>query len=828
MAKGAIDRGSNRFFRLAPILVLNGSLLMHILRLAQFRVVCLLALIVILPASQVSAQQVATDPTSTHIFPAGGRRGTVVPVRVGGECLPPYTRFRLVGDGVSADAELVEKVTGNYEASPRRKPGETPMNYPREWKSAITIAADAPLGQKLWRVSSARGGTGARPFMVGDLPEFIETESNSVPEKAEQLTLPVVVNGQIAGERDLDYFRFTGIENDVVSIDVAAARLGSSLDPVVELTDENGRRLPIEGFRIGSDPVLVFRVPKSGEYRLLVTNLNFRGGPQYVYRITISTAPFVKFAFPPGGLAGTSGTVELFSAIAANSTKSWTEKITFPAGPAGPFVFSNAISSPHPVLLETTDLPTLVEAEPNDGVSTATSILPSMAAYGRLSRSADEDWYTFTAVKDQPLTIECRAFPPGFGALPVVTVCDAGGLGLATVSTAEKLPAPCRIDWRAPADGKFLIRVRDVRQGQSDGVDAPYCLTVRPTRLNFTLTATTDNANMVQGARGEIDLKIDRQGGFFLPIDLHIDGLPSGVRVEPVQIPAGLDQVKLAFIAEGETRPGDSILKITGKAKSGNEIISCGLTAKHLGRDTEDVSLGLPTVDHLQLTVRHKPVFRLHCNEAYQYAYRGTIYPYLMEIDRLDGFDGPVTLEMADRQIKDLDGVEIINSTFSAGTSQLMLPLYMPENMHINVQAHSNVYSQGYVVFQDKWGQRQSMLQVSEMRCMIRPLPTVVKLRVVEKSIALRPGEKAGCTLHLDRTTNFSGALSVELVSPPPGIRLERVTIPADATDAVAVLSIAEGVTFSPQRQLTFRAQGDLPGGVKVVSEATVPVFSGP
>jgi hypothetical protein len=64
------------------------------------------------------------------------------------------------------------------------------------------------------------------------------------------------------------------------------------------------------------------------------------------------------------------------------------------------------------------------------------------------------------------------------------------------------------------------------------------------------------------------------------------------------------------------------------------------------------VSLGSPLVDHLQLTVRHKPVFRLFGNEAYQYVYRDTVYPYLMEVERRDGFDGPIQLEVADRQTK--------------------------------------------------------------------------------------------------------------------------------------------------------------------------------
>ena len=96
-------------------------------------------------------------------------------------------------------------------------------------ESAIEIAPDAPLGSQLWWLSCARGGTGGRPFVVGDLPEFIETESNSVPDKAESLTLPVTLNGQIDAERDMDYFCFDAGQGEVVVADVVAARIGSPL-----------------------------------------------------------------------------------------------------------------------------------------------------------------------------------------------------------------------------------------------------------------------------------------------------------------------------------------------------------------------------------------------------------------------------------------------------------------------------------------------------------------------------------------------------------------------------------------------------------------------
>ena len=145
----------------------------------------LACLCVLLASATAAAQQVTTDPASTHIFPAGGRRGTTVQVRVGGECLPPQTRFRIAGEGIVAPPELGSRAAFRGEPSPRRKPGEQHINYPKEWNSEIQIAADAPPGPRHWWLSCARGGTGARTFLVGDLPEFIETESNSLPERAE-------------------------------------------------------------------------------------------------------------------------------------------------------------------------------------------------------------------------------------------------------------------------------------------------------------------------------------------------------------------------------------------------------------------------------------------------------------------------------------------------------------------------------------------------------------------------------------------------------------------------------------------------------------------
>ena len=86
-----------------------------------------------------SAQPVPSrDPTSTHIFPAGGRRGTTVMVRVGAECLPPGANLFVLGAGVKVPLTLGTRVTDDGEPSPRRKPTEIPVSYPKQWRSEVS------------------------------------------------------------------------------------------------------------------------------------------------------------------------------------------------------------------------------------------------------------------------------------------------------------------------------------------------------------------------------------------------------------------------------------------------------------------------------------------------------------------------------------------------------------------------------------------------------------------------------------------------------------------------------------------------------------------
>jgi hypothetical protein len=85
---------------------------------------------------------------------------------------------------------------------------------------------------------------------ISDEPEIAEQEPNDSILQAQTVSLPVTINGHInssgkqSGTPDEDYFRFHATKGEKLNIDVAAARLGSPLDSVIEVLDEKGKAIP--------------------------------------------------------------------------------------------------------------------------------------------------------------------------------------------------------------------------------------------------------------------------------------------------------------------------------------------------------------------------------------------------------------------------------------------------------------------------------------------------------------------------------------------------------------------------------------------------------
>jgi hypothetical protein len=787
---------------------------------AFFAITAILLIVGICPAP-AEAQPVPTrDSSSTHIFPAGAQRGSTVAVRVGAECIAPGTRLLVEGQGVSpGDSELRQRLPSRGEPSPRRKPTEVPITYPKEWAAELRVAADAPLGTAYWRVHSAQGGTGSRPFIIGDLPEFVETESNSAPELAENVAVPVTINGQISGERDADYFRFHVRAGQWIVLETVCRRLGSRLDPVLDISRDDGQLQPVEKMYLGEDPVLAFQAPQDGQYLLRIANISFHGDPAHVYRINVTGKPLPRLVVPSSGKPGTEADFTIAAFPQAMMPEPARVGVRVPSDAAGEFRWENDLFST-PVSILVDDLDVVGETETSDGALPASLAWPVIVD-ARMDWPADIDQFPLSVRAGDRLSIECRAWPRTSGVIPVVSL-RGEQTELGRAQSIDAADGVCRIDWVATADETVSLLVSDL--GSQHGALAGYRLRIDRGRPDFSLSLASDQFDVVQGANAELTVNTTRFGGFDGEIELLVDGLPEGVTMGEAKIPAGQPQTKITLTATSEARSATCVLHVRGRATLDGRTVERVARSRHLGRDGEGNAYAGETLDRLHLSVRHAPVFRLFCGEAYQYAHRGTIYPYLMEIERLNGFDAPITLQLGDRQNRDLDGIEMLEVTFPAGQSQVLLPILLPETMHINIQSQSQIYCQGYASFTDAHGERQSVLVVSEKRNMLRTLPPVAKLEAMQPQIAAAAGSRATCRLRLERTSNFTGPVTIELVEPPGGVVAAPCTIPAGENEALATIEFPAQTVGEPPHALRFRACGDMAGGAQFVSEAEIAI----
>ena len=83
------------------------------------------------------------------------------------------------------------------------------------------------------------------PVALGDNPEVREQEPNDAPETAQEVPVPVTVNGRTGVPGDGDLFSFPARRGETLVLEVRARRLLSPLDSVLQVLDSEGR--PVAG-----------------------------------------------------------------------------------------------------------------------------------------------------------------------------------------------------------------------------------------------------------------------------------------------------------------------------------------------------------------------------------------------------------------------------------------------------------------------------------------------------------------------------------------------------------------------------------------------------
>jgi hypothetical protein len=104
-----------------------------------------------------------------------------------------------------------------------------------------------------------------------------------------------------------------------------------------------------------------------------------------------------------------------------------------------------------------------------------------------------------------------------------------------------------RLHFEAPADGTYLLRVRDVRG--LEGERFAYRLTAREPTPDYSIAFDPRSFNIPKGGRVSVTVTAERKDGFNGPIDVEFVDLPSGLTSAAGRIPADADTTVLMIAA---------------------------------------------------------------------------------------------------------------------------------------------------------------------------------------------------------------------------------------------------------------------------------------
>lgn len=496
-------------------------------------------------------------PTVTHLYPAGGQRGTTVKVTVAGTFPVWPAKAWVSGKGVSVAAGKVK--------------GE--LN--------VTIAADAEPGLRWLRAYDATGGGNLRPFLVGTLPEVREKEPNNAPGEAQKLPGPAVVNGRLQKSGDVDCFSIEAKKGQVLVASLEANRtLRSPMDGVLQVLSADGIVLEQNNDFHGLDPQIDYAVPRDGTYVVRVfafpqtpdATINFAGGEAYVYRLTVTTGGFADHASPLAISRARPGKVRLVGWNIPDAAR----------------LLSVPVDERETVSLTAAGVcnPVAVRLEPHEAHDdTAGGVKGPLAVpftvTGRLAKREGVATYGFTAKKGQPLAIEAEAQALGFPLAPVLRVVDATGKQLVRAEPPA-LYRDVALTFTPPADGAYRVEVRDLHD--EGGPRHLFRLRVTPPTPTVDLSVTADRFAITPGKPVDVPVQVTRRG-VAGDIDLSAEGLPAGVTAKVARKDA--KTATLTLMADRGATSG--AFRIVARTKAGPRYATAA--QKELGEPTAELWL---------------------------------------------------------------------------------------------------------------------------------------------------------------------------------------------------------------------------------------------
>lgn len=502
------------------------------------------------------------DPVLNTVLPRAGQQGQSVPVTLRGDRLYEPQEIVFYRQGITVQdlkKEDDKRTQATFVIGPEAEPGEYPF-----------------------RLRTKGGVSYLRTFWVTQLPIVAElstrdekrkrtSEANDSFDSPQAVEMNTVIAG-VARNENADYYLIDGKKGQRVSAEVIGMRLGqTAFDPYLAILDSKRFELATcdDSVLAKRDPFLSLILPEDGQYTILVRESSYQGSDEANYLLQISDSPRATSLHPPVANPGQ----KLKVTFRGDAAGDITQELTTPQQGSEVLLFAKTgerlAASPNPLRLSS--LPIHPEREPNNQANVVTKGGPAAPVpstlHGVLDEQGDHDWFRFTAKKGQVIRAQVHARSLRSPIDTVVQIRPAKDAKGAIANDDDGTNPDSKVDFPIPADGDYLLQIRDhLNRG---GPDFTYTidLTERPITLSAELPYAANNDSQKNRAivipRGNRILVVPNVARQNTGCDVTVthDQLPKGVSLavknaprDPVGLPILFSAAQDAPLAARLTR----------------------------------------------------------------------------------------------------------------------------------------------------------------------------------------------------------------------------------------------------------------------------------
>ena len=658
-------------------------------------------------------------------------------------------------------------------------------------------------------MANANGVSATGRFSVGRHTHIVEPDQRG--KLIELKSLPVTISGQIKHIEEVDRYRFQVAKSGPVTITTLARELKSPLNAVLEVRNDSGRVIADGADTAGNDTTLTFAGEAGKSYTLSLYDLDFRGNRSFVYQVSIESGPRIVATIPAAGLKGETRSVEFVGyglSRTSSSLESVKRDVTFPAGSETTFNYEFKTDQGD---IARTALGISEFAQRCEADGAAPMTLP-LSVTGVLEERYGEDSYKLSGTKGDNWSIDLEARRIGSPLDVALAVFDATGKELKRSDDVTGT-TDAALEFRVPADGEYRVSVSD-SSGRSGNRAAVYRLQVRQPAIGFSFTTPELLAAPI-GKPKPLGLKVIRTGGFTAPIKITVNGLPEGVDV-PVNlvVPEKKNALSITFAIPENAPAAASLVTIHGES-----IPAEGETNPQTLTFTSDPFLFATTIT---------PPFVVDAEGKDDVSKwpRGTTFPYPVLIERNEGFNGEIVLEMTSRQGRHRQGIHGPELKVPPGVERILYPIFLPE--WLETTRTSRLSLNGVAKISDGKGNIRYSLVRQKTRMGFLPGGALLKLACGETEIEAKAGAVLQVPLTLNRAKGLTETALIELLQDETSDGVTAKPITVGTTRKFEFPVTLPSANVQPEYKVTVRATVQKNGNLPTVSQTSVIVLVAP